>query len=213
MRNENGEYIDKDGKPLILDGTILTTDIKLTDDQLAYLEANGNKVGFNMFSVRGDTDNAEGITASNISVSATWASGEQIISSFVRPSNQDIATTDSTNILHMVALFTTKMDYLPSAVAPDSSDIPLFNGTFGEMWDNIGSVLGHDMKGTSTLLDNYYAASVTLDTSRDSVSGVDLNDEAMNLMQYSKSYNAACRLMTTLDSLLDKLINGTGITT
>ena len=69
------------------------------------------------------------------------------------------------------------------------------------------------MKGTSTLLDNYYAASVTLDTSRDSVSGVDLNDEAMNLMQYSKSYNAACRLMTTLDSLLDKLINGTGITT
>ncbi|WP_337547691.1 flagellar hook-associated protein FlgK [Dysosmobacter welbionis] len=213
MRNEKGEYIDKDGKPLILDGTTLTTDIKLTDDQLAYLEANGNKVGFNMFSVRGDTDNAEGITASNISVSATWASGEQIISSFVRPSNQDIATTDSTNILHMVALFTTKMDYLPSAVAPDSSDIPLFNGTFGEMWDNIGSVLGHDMKGTSTLLDNYYAASVTLDTSRDSVSGVDLNDEAMNLMQYSKSYNAACRLMTTLDSLLDKLINGTGITT
>ena len=98
-------------------------------------------------------------------------------------------------------------------IEPDSSDIPLFNGTFGEMWDNIGSVLGHDMKGTSTLLDNYYAASVTLDTSRDSVSGVDLNDEAMNLMQYSKSYNAACRLMTTLDSVLDKLINGTGITT
>ena len=35
----------------------------------------------------------------------------------------------------------------------------------------------------------------------------------LNLMQYSKSYNAACRLMTTLDSVLDKLINGTGITT
>ena len=47
--------------------------------------------------------------------------------------------------------------------------------------------------------------------SRDSVSGVDLNDEAMNLMQYQKSYSAACRLMTTLDELLDKLINGTGI--
>ena len=213
MRNEKGEYIDEDGNPLVLDGTTLTTDIKLTDKQLEFLEANGDKVGFNMFSVRGDTDDAEGITASNISVSATWASGEQIISSFVRPSNQDVATTDSANILHMVALFTTKMDYLPSAVEPDSSDIPLFNGTFGEMWDNIGSVLGHDMKGTSTLLDNYYAASVTLDTSRDSVSGVDLNDEAMNLMQYSKSYNAACRLMTTLDSVLDKLINGTGITT
>ena len=29
-------------------------------------------------------------------------------------------------------------------------------------------------------------------------------------MQYSKSYSAACRLMTTIDSVLDKLINGTG---
>ena len=48
---------------------------------------------------------------------------------------------------------------------------------------------------------------------RDSVSSVDFNDEAMNLMMYSKSYNAACRLMTTIDSVLDKLINGTGLTT
>ena len=52
-----------------------------------------------------------------------------------------------------------------------------------------------------------------MDTERDSVSSVDFNDEAMNLMMYSKSYNAACRLMTTIDSVLDKLINGTGITT
>ena len=30
---------------------------------------------------------------------------------------------------------------------------------------------------------------------------------------YSKAYNAACRMMTTLDSVLDKLINNTGMTT
>lgn len=35
----------------------------------------------------------------------------------------------------------------------------------------------------------------------------------MNLMMYAKSYNAACRLMTTIDSVLDKLINNTGMTT
>ena len=66
---------------------------------------------------------------------------------------------------------------------------------------------------TSTVLDTYYASSVEIDTSRSSVSSVDLNDEAANLMQYSQSYNAACRLMTTLDSMLDKLINGTGVLT
>ena len=65
----------------------------------------------------------------------------------------------------------------------------------------------------TTKLDNYYDAQVSLDTSRDSVSAVDFNDEAMNLMMYAKAYNAACRLMTTIDSVLDKLINNTGMTT
>ena len=54
---------------------------------------------------------------------------------------------------------------------------------------------------------------MSIDTSRNSVSGVDFNDEAMNLMMYAKAYNAACRLMTTIDSVLDKLINNTGLTT
>ena len=45
----------------------------------------------------------------------------------------------------------------------------------------------------------------------DSISGVDLNDEATSMMQYQKAYAAACRMMTTLDQALDKLINGTGV--
>ena len=211
--NEKGQYIDEDGDPLELDGVILTAGKDLSDTQKEHLEKNGVFVGFNLFSVRGDKDDAEGINASNISISDTWSSGEQIISSFMRPSGLDAPTTDSSNILHMIALFTTKMDYRPSSVAPDSTDDPMFHGTFAEMWNNVGSVLGQDMEVTSILLDNYYASAVNLSASRDAVSSVDLNDEAMNLMQYSKSYNAACRLMTTFDSLLDKLINGTGMTT
>ena len=63
------------------------------------------------------------------------------------------------------------------------------------------------------MMEVFNKSAVSLDMQRDSMASVDLNDEAMNLMQYSKSYNAACRLMTTLDSMLDKLINGTGMTT
>lgn len=207
IRNEKGELLGKDGKVLLDANKNPITDEKdLTADQKKDL-----LVGFNMFSTRGDTDNAEGITASNISISKTWASGEQIVSSFVKPTGQETGTTDSSNILHMIALFSKKMDYLPNQVAPDGTNIPMFNGTFEEMWENVGFVLGSDMNKTSTMLDNYFAASVELDTSRDSVSSVDLNDEAMNLMQYQKSYNAACRLMTTMDAMIDKLINGTGL--
>lgn len=66
---------------------------------------------------------------------------------------------------------------------------------------------------TGTLLETHEENALQIDMARDSVSSVDFNDEAMNLMMYSKSYNAACRLMTTIDSMLDKLINGTGMTT
>ena len=123
-----------------------------------------------------------------------------------------IPSTESSNIDHMIYLFEKKQDYKPGTVQGDAAgkDTTMFTGSFQEMWSNIGSVLGNDMKVTSTLLDAYYASYVSLDTSRDSVSSVDFNDEAMNLMQYSKSYSAACRLMTTIDSVLDKLINGTG---
>lgn len=179
-----------------------------------YLKKNdGIKLGVPLFSNRGDRNDTDGITAANISISAKWAEGPQIVRSFQLPSAMDkIPSTESSNIDHMIYLFEKKQDYKPGTVQGDAAgkDTTMFTGSFQEMWSNIGSVLGNDMKVTSTLLDAYYASSVSLDTSRDSVSSVDFNDEAMNLMQYSKSYSAACRLMTTIDSVLDKLINGTG---
>ena len=180
----------------------------------AYIGDNGGiKLGAPLFSNRGDGNDTKDITAANISISAKWAEGPQIVRSFQLPSAMDkIPSTESSNIDHMIYLFEKKQDYKPGTVQGDAAgkDTTMFTGSFQEMWSNIGSVLGNDMKVTSTLLDAYYASSVSLDTSRDSVSSVDFNDEAMNLMQYSKSYSAACRLMTTIDSVLDKLINGTG---
>lgn len=95
----------------------------------------------------------------------------------------------------------------------NASGVSMLTGTFFEMWNNIGTTLGEDQSHTDTVLNAHYTNLLSVDTSRDSVSSVDFNDEAMNLMMYSKSYNAACRLMTTIDSVLDKLINNTGMTT
>ena len=236
--NTNGNYVDKNGVELKINGTTISKN-GLTEDQINYLtttypnadyvitDAQGNKtvdlkqylkdnggdhLGVPLFSNRGDGDNTEGITASNISISHSWAQGPQIVNSFERHGSLEIGTTDSSNISHMITLMQTKMTYNPKDVVDDAASDSIFVGTFSEMWINIGSVLGNDMNTTQTLLDTYYTKSVELDTNRDSVSSVDLNDEAMNLMQYSKSYSAACRLMTTIDSVLDKLINGTGIT-
>ena len=50
-----------------------------------------------------------------------------------------------------------------------------------------------------------------ISNSRDNLSGVSLDEEAISLMHYQQSYSAAARLMTALDEALDILINSTGV--
>ncbi|GAB3761141.1 flagellar hook-associated protein 1 FlgK [Nocardioides ginsengisegetis] len=51
-----------------------------------------------------------------------------------------------------------------------------------------------------------------VDTSREQLAGVNLDEETVNMLTAQRSYEAAARLMTTLDSVLDTLINRTGMT-
>jgi flagellar hook-associated protein 1 FlgK len=55
------------------------------------------------------------------------------------------------------------------------------------------------------------AASSAL-SAQTSQSGVDLDEETTNLVTYQHAYQAAARVITTIDSMLDTLINHTGLT-
>ena len=161
-----------------------------------------------LFSNSGDGNVTTGITAGNISISADWAKGAiGVVGSW----DANAGSTDNKNILHMLSLMEKSLDFDPRKVSQDAASQLLFKGTFQEMLGNISSVLGNDQRSTNIQLRTFHASAVELDTSRMSVSSVDLNDEAANLMQYQQSYSAACRVMTTLDETLDKLINGTGM--
>ena len=50
-----------------------------------------------------------------------------------------------------------------------------------------------------------------VDTSRDAESGVNLDEEMTNLLTYQRGYEAASRVLTTIDAMLDQLINRTGL--
>ncbi|MFY0407000.1 flagellar hook-associated protein FlgK [Solicola sp. PLA-1-18] len=49
-----------------------------------------------------------------------------------------------------------------------------------------------------------------VDASREAVSGVNTDEEMVNLLTSQRAYEAAARVMSTLDSVLDTLINRTG---
>ncbi|NLI78328.1 MAG: flagellar hook-associated protein FlgK [Candidatus Riflebacteria bacterium] len=47
-----------------------------------------------------------------------------------------------------------------------------------------------------------------LDSSRQSLSGVSLDEELTNLLKFQHAYNAAAKAISTVDAMLDKIING-----
>lgn len=171
-----------------------------------------------LFSSSGDNDSTKDLNAKNIAISHSWSTGAVGVMQS-RTDSPYVETTQNSNLRHMVSILKdNNYSYKPGESDPewvgkDENDMgtEYFNGSFAGMLTKIASTLGEDTKDTQARLVDAGTTLNELAIDRDSVSGVDLNDEAISMMQYNKSYSAACRLMTTLDEMLDKLINGTAL--
>lgn len=51
----------------------------------------------------------------------------------------------------------------------------------------------------------------TITNQRLSVSGVDNDEEAVNLVKFQNAYDLSCKLVSVLQEMYDKLINETGV--
>lgn len=148
----------------------------------------------------------EPFSALNIKIAEGWADGTYGITASKNKVNDNIGvgSTDGSNILAMVNLMESKIDFMVG-------DRKFFSGSFYDCFANIESSLGVDKHSTETMLKNQLSVLNQTANSKDSVSGVQLDEEGMNLMHFNQSYTAAARLMTTLDEALDTLINRTGV--
>ena len=207
---------------LINNGYVLTDeDGKQVPDLDRWLEKNGAvKMGGLLFSNRNDRD-SEGngtaedpfIDASNISISQSWSNKSvHLVPKFEVLFGDDIQdSTQNINADHMVTMMEQALIYNPRDLVPEAVSEQLFKGNFNDMFNDMSSTLGESQRAESIALTTSATTLVEIDMSRDGVSGVDLNDEAMNMMQFQKAMNAAMRLMTAVDEALDRLINNTGI--
>ena len=210
LKDKDGkDVLDKDGKPV--------ADL---DAWLAEEKNGAVKMGGLLFSNRGDRD-SEGdgspedpfIDASNISIAQSWSNKSvQLVPRFEVLFGDEITdSTQNINAGHMVTMMEQALIYNPRDLVPDAVSEQLFKGNFNAMFDDMSSTLGESQRKENIALTNSATTLVEIDMSRDGVSGVDLNDEAMNMMQFQKAMNAAMRLMTAVDEALDRLINNTGI--
>ena len=73
------------------------------------------------------------------------------------------------------------------------------------------TVLGSDVASVRRAAATQQNLTSQVDGAREQLSGVNLDEEMVTMMQSQRAYEAAARVMTTLDSVLDTLINRTGL--
>lgn len=211
-QNENGQYVDADGNLIY----------RMVGDGKYELYPGGNVVMTQLFTRKKDIqlvdrplfttldDNTTGITALNIKIAEGWEKGRYGITASKVPvienGEEVIGSKANENVLKMIEAFNggREFSYQPGR------DI-FFTGSFYDCFTNMENVLAIDQKGADNTLKNKINVINQTADLRDSISGVSLDEEGVNLLQYQQSFTAAARLMTTLDEALDKLINGTGV--
>ena len=96
---------------------------------------------------------------------------------------------------------------LTAKLSNSQYDFGGYTGTFENFVDDYVVTLGSDL---SYINENYEAA-VTVGNNisemRDSVTGVSETEETANMLMYNRAFQAASRMMTVMDDLLDVIIN------
>jgi flagellar hook-associated protein 1 FlgK len=96
----------------------------------------------------------------------------------------------------------------------DVSSALLMDGDTSTLGTHFRAMVGHlgmNSRHANMMLDSSSEFITHLQKRRDSVSGVSLDEETVDLVQYQRAYQAAARMITVIDEMLDRLINGTGI--
>lgn len=124
------------------------------------------------------------IDASNISINTDWINGTIHIAK--GPNNENDTVLAMLDLMKKTAI--------------DGK-------TFADFMNHVSTQLASDSSANKATLKNQVTVLNSIQSSRDSLSGVSLDEEAANMMTYVSAYNAASRLMTTLDEVLNSLLS------
>ena len=87
----------------------------------------------------------------------------------------------------------------------------LANSGYYDKLNSIVSNLAIASNTTASVMDTKESLLKSVDAQRKSTSAVSLDEETTNLIIFQQAYNAAARVITTLDDMLDKMINTMGV--
>jgi flagellar hook-associated protein 1 FlgK len=138
-----------------------------------------------------------GTTASGIAVSDEWLSDPNWITATTDP---DVIEGKNDNILRMISALDQPQDITPG-----------FSGSFSDFLLSTMGEVAVDTDYASDISETSDMVLSTVSNQRESVMGVSLNEETVNLLKYQKAFAASSRVMTALDEALEVVINRMGL--
>lgn len=145
------------------------------------------------------------ITAANIKLNSLISENPNLIASSMRTegTGTDAQVVKGNNTLALLMANLKQTSFL-------SSDGKR-NATVDSYYSSVVGQLGVQAQEAMRQTENSTVLLQQVESSRQSVSGVSLDEEMAELIKYQHAYGAAARFLSTYDELLDKLINSTGV--
>lgn len=172
--------------------------------QLGYSLA-GQDAGLPFFT--DSTGGTTGLTAGNITLNPSIVANSNLIATSMRlVTNSDGSESVITGNNSLAVLFSqmrdTRFDF--DAGTGDNKN------TVDAYFRSVVGQLGVQAAEATRMQTNQQIIVDQVDSRRQSVSGVSLDEEMSNMIKFQHAYNAAARNMTMIDEVLDKVINGMG---
>lgn len=103
-----------------------------------------------------------------------------------------------------------QVDELKAALV-DKTKFSFRNSTAGEFLDTLLSDVGLNARNAEDFYNTYHGIAVTIENQRASISSVDEDEEATNMIKYEHAYTLSSKMIQTLTEVYDRLILQTGV--
>lgn len=143
------------------------------------------------------SDGSAIFTAKNLRVCDSWLKSPLSII----PTSQD-GSLDNAHVFRLLGVFDQSLEF------GDRND---FKGTFEGYISYYSNKISQGITYEKGRFDSNSTLTNSILDERDSISGVSLDEEGINMMNFQKWFNASARMMTTLDEALNTIINNMGL--